>query len=158
MKTPSQLKAQSITDLVASLLIPVHNKSLLVPNIVIAEVVALQTISPLPDAPSWALGSILWRGEQVPVMSFEIANSQIHGRDSEQARLAVLNAASGQSHFKYFAILVQGIPRMIKLTEADVQEDTLVSLGQGEKMAVLTQLGTAVIPDLDYLEALLAKL
>ena len=85
MKTPSQLKAQSITDLVASLLIPVHNKSLLVPNIVIAEVVALQMISPLPEAPSWALGSILWRGEQVPVMSFEIANSEIHGRDSEQA-------------------------------------------------------------------------
>ena len=156
MKTPSQLKAQSITDLVASLLIPVHNKSLLVPNIVIAEVVALQMISPLPEAPSWALGSILWRGEQV--MSFEIANSEIHGRDSEQARLAVLNAASGQSRFKYFAILVQGIPRMIKLTAADVQEDKLASLGQGERMAVITQLGKAVIPDMDYLEALLDKL
>ncbi|MFT4675700.1 MAG: chemosensory pili system protein ChpC [Reinekea sp.] len=158
MKTPSQLKVQSVSNLVASLLIPVHNNMLLVPNIVIAEVVALQTISPLPDAPSWALGSILWRGEQVPVMSFEIANSQIHGRDSEQARLAVLNAASGQSRFKYFAILVQGIPRMLKLTEADVQEDKLASLGHGEKMAVITQLGKAVIPDLDYLEALLDKL
>jgi len=158
MKTPSRLKAQSVSNLVASLLIPVQNKSLLVPNIVVAEVVSLQTITPLPDSPSWALGSILWRGEQVPVMSFEIANSQVHGRDSEQARLAVINAVSGQSRFKYFAILVQGIPRMIKLTEGDVREDKQVPVGQGEKMAVITQLGKAMIPDLDYLEALLGKL
>ncbi|WP_320822232.1 chemotaxis protein CheW [Reinekea sp.] len=158
MKTPSRLKAQSVSNLVASLLIPVQNKSLLVPNIVVAEVVSLQTIAPLADSPSWALGSILWRGEQVPVMSFEIANSQVHARDSEHARLAVINAVSGQSRFKYFAILVQGIPRMIKLTQDDVREDKQVLVGHGEKMAVITQLGKAVIPDLEYLEALLGKL
>jgi len=39
-----------------------------------------------------------------------------------------------------------------------VQEDKLASLGQGERMAVITQLGKAVIPDMDYLEALLDKL
>ncbi|WP_320824165.1 chemotaxis protein CheW [Reinekea sp.] len=158
MKTPSRLKAQSVSNLVASLLIPVQHKSLLVPNIVVAELVSLQTITPQPNAPSWALGAILWRGEQVPVMSFEIASGQVHGRDSADARLAVINAVSGQSRFKYFAILVQGIPRMIKLTEGDVREDEQVIVGQGEKMAVVTQLGKAVIPDLDYLETLLGKL
>jgi len=158
MKSPTRLQARSNNDLVSSLLVPVQNKSLLVPNVVIAEVVPLQQIEAIEGAPPWLLGYILWRGEQVPVMSFEIANSQVHGRDSDNARLAVINAVTGQSRFGFFAVLVQGIPRMIKLTEKEVREDKQSSTGQAEKMAVLTQLGKAVIPDLDYLESLLTRL
>ena len=158
MKNPTRLKVSNVSDVVASLLIPVQNKSLLVPNVVVAEVVPLQQIESYEGAPSWSIGFVQWRGEHIPVISFEISNSQVHGRDSDNARLAVLNATTGQSRYKFFALLVQGIPRMIKLTEAEVREDKQSSKGVAEKMAVITQLGKAVIPDLDYLESLLVKL
>ncbi|MDX1341577.1 MAG: chemotaxis protein CheW [Reinekea sp.] len=158
MKNPTRMKISTNQNVVASLLVPVQNKSLLVPNVVIAEVVPLPQIESYEGAPSWSVGFVQWRGEHIPVISYEIANSQVHGRDSDNARLAVFNATTGQSRYRFFGVLVQGIPRMIKLTEAEVREDKQTSTGIAEKMAVITQLGKAVIPDLDYLESLLTKL
>jgi len=158
MKTPTRLKSSNETNIVASLLVPVQNKSLLVPNVVVAEVVPLQQLNSMEQAPPWMLGYAQWRGVHVPVLSFEIANSQVHGKNSSNARLAVLNATTGQSSYKYFAVMVQGIPRMIKLTEAEVREDKQAALSQAEQMAVITQLGKAVVPNLKFLESLLTRL
>lgn len=158
MKNPTRLRANTEDNIVSSLLVPVQNKSLLVPNVVVAEVVPLQDIQTIESAPPWLVGYSEWRGEQIPVLSFEIANSQVHGQDSDNARLAVINASSGQSKGKFFGLLVQGIPRMIKLTENEVREDKQAATGDAEKMAVITQLGKAVIPDLEFLESLVVRL
>ncbi|EAR07553.1 chemotaxis protein CheW [Reinekea blandensis] len=158
MKKSNRLSAGDENNVVSSLLVPVQNKSLLVPNVVVAEVVPLAQMENEPGTPPWHLGYIQWRGERIPVLSFEIANSQVHARDSDNARLAVMNATTGQSRHQFFAVLVQGIPRMIKLTDNEVREDKQVSRGDAEQMAVITQLGKAVIPDLNYLENLLTKL
>lgn len=158
MKNPTRLSVTEKDNTVSSLLVPVQNKSLLVPNVVIAEVVPLSQLEDEDDTPPWHLGYTYWRGERIPVLSFEIANSQVHGRDSDNARLAVINATTGQSRFAFFAVLVQGIPRMIKLTDNEVREDKQASRGDAEQMAIITQLGKAVIPDLNYLEALIARL
>ncbi len=158
MKTPTRLTTKREESLVASLLVPIQNKSLLVPNVMVAEVVGMQNMQSMPSAPPWALGMVEWRGDLIPVISFEIANSQVRGRDTSMARLAVFNAVSGKSRYKFFAVLVQGIPRMIKLTSAEVREDAQAVTGEAEEMAVITQLGKAVIPNLDYLESLLVKI
>lgn len=158
MKNSNRLSAGQENKTVSSLLVPVQNKSLLVPNVVIAEVVPLSQMETEEGTPPWHLGYVHWRGEQVPVLSFEIANSQVHARNSDNARLAVMNATTGQSRFPFFAIMVQGIPRMIKLTDTEVREDKQVSKGEAEQMPVITQLGKAVIPNLQYIEGLLTKL
>lgn len=154
MKSVAEVDQDAI---VSSLLVPMQQKNLLVPNVAIAEVVPRSTLSPLENAPPWFLGFLEWRGEPVPVISFEVANSQVHGQDSAQARIAVFNAVSNKSRRRFFAVLVQGIPRMIKLGDTDVREDSQASVAQAEKMAVITQLGKASIPDLDYLEGLVAR-
>ena len=157
MKTPTRISAKYENSIVSSLLVPIQSKSLLVPNVMIAEVVSMQNLQAFDGAPPWALGMIQWRGELVPVLSFEIANSQVRGRDTSSARIAVFNAVSGQSRYRFFAILVQGIPRMVKLSDNDIREDVQATTGVAERMSVITQLGKAVIPDLDYLESLLIK-
>ena len=157
MKTPTRLLSKSDNDTVSSLLVPVQGKSLLVPNVAVAEVVPASEIQTREGLPTWCLGYVLWRGVDVPVISFEIANSQVSGRNSVEVRLAIMNCIGGEQGKKFFALLVQGIPRMIKLTEKEVREDKQTTIGQAEKMAVLTQLGKAIIPDLDYLESLAEK-
>ncbi|MFQ3229053.1 chemotaxis protein CheW [Reinekea sp.] len=157
MKTPTRLLSKSDNDTVSSLLVPVQGKSLLVPNVAIAEVVPASEIQTRDGLPTWCLGYVLWRGVEVPVISFEIANSQVSGRNSIDVRLAIINCIGGEQGRKFFAIMLQGIPRMIKLTENEIREDKQTSIGQAEKMAVLTQLGKAIIPDLEYLESLASK-
>jgi len=70
----------------------------------------------------------------------------------------VFNAVSDQGSSRFFGMLIQGIPRMIKLGDADVREDSESAIAQVEKMAVITQLGKASIPDLEYLEGLVARI
>lgn len=154
MKNVSEVAQDAV---VSSLLVPLQQKNLLVPNVAVAEVVPTTSLSPLENAPPWFLGYLEWRGVQVPIISFEVANSQVHAQDSSQSRIAVFNAVSDQSRRRFFGMVVQGIPRMIKLGDDDVREDTQSSTAQAEKMAVITQLGKASIPDLDYLESLVAR-
>lgn len=144
-------------NIVSSLLVPMQQTNLLVPNVAIAEVVPKSTLSPLENAPPWFLGYLEWRGEQVPVLSFEVANSQVHGQDSSNARIAVFNAVSHKSRRQFFGLLVQGIPRQIKVGDSDVREDSQATLAEAESMGVITQLGKASIPNLDFLEGLVAR-
>lgn len=158
MKTPTRIQTRSDVEAVASLLVPLQNKSLLVPNVLIAEVVPLAQTEDVENAPPWLIGFFEWRGERVPLMSFEIANSQVMGRNHDSARIAVLNSVTGQSGYRFFALLVQGIPRMIRLTDQEVREDKNTGTSQAEEMAVITQLGKAMIPNMQYLESLLVKI
>jgi chemosensory pili system protein ChpC len=150
--------SKSDNPIVSSLLIPVQGKSLIVPNVAVAEVVPAAEIQTRDNLPTWCLGHVLWRGVEVPVVSFEIANSQVSGQNSIGSRLAIMNCIGDNPNHKFFAIMVQGIPRMIKLSENEVREDKQANVGQAEQMAVITQLGKAVIPDLSYLESLSEKI
>ena len=93
MKTVAQTDQDAI---VASLLVPMQQKNLLVPNVSIAEVVPRSELEQADNAPPWHLGHLHWRGERVPVISFEIANSQVRGQDVRDARIAVFNAVSAR--------------------------------------------------------------
>lgn len=158
MKNVIRNRKKSESTLVSSLMIPVQNKNLLVPNVVVAEVIELQDLIPADGLPEWCSGYTEWRGERLPVVNFEVINNQSRGVDADTSRLAVFNAVSGASSNLFFGVVIQSIPRMLKLTEADVREDKQAQVGQAEKMSVVTQLGKAVIPDLDYVESLLGQL
>ncbi|MEK9713635.1 MAG: hypothetical protein VW258_13810, partial [Thalassolituus sp.] len=52
----------------------------------------------------------------------------------------------------FFAILVQGIPRLMHITEDDLQEVDAMGMGRFDKIAVSVEGVTAMIPDLDSVE------
>lgn len=146
-------------DRLVAFWVPMQQKSLLVPQVAIAEVVTGGELAvPQSGAPPWLLGKLDWRGLTVPVLSYEIANGQTLAPDSPGARLAVFNAIGEQSEARFFALRIQGIPRTLRLSEPEVRADSLAKPGSAERLAVITQLGKASIPDLEYLESLVARL
>ena len=151
-----QIQSDATTQAVPCLLIPTQGKSLLLPNVTVAEVVGYTPPRALENAPAWFLGFIIWRGEQVPVLSFETANREIHGANTASARIAVMNGSGSSSRLPFFAVVVQGIPRMVRVNEEDIEQSD-ENLGPAEAMAVKTSVGKAYIPNLQYLEGLLTK-
>ncbi|PTY38340.1 hypothetical protein BGP77_16350 [Saccharospirillum sp. MSK14-1] len=137
---------------------PMQQKSLLVPQVALAEVMANAALTDAANAPDWLLGWLDWRGQTVPVISYEVANGHSAAADSPGARLAIFNAVSEQTEPRFFAVRIQGIPRLLRLSDAEVREDSLAHRAPLERMAVITQLGKASIPDLDALERLLTAL
>ncbi|MNQ44637.1 CheW-like domain protein [compost metagenome] len=134
------------------LLLPLADRTLILPNVAVAELIDYQPGAFDLDSPPWYLGQVNWRDRKIPLLSFESACGQktVIG---ERARIVVLNTLSGRPNLKFIALLVQGIPRSYKLDSQLSYVD--VPLCTLEKAAVQVADQVAKVPDLLALEELL---
>jgi|SRR5690554_69832 len=140
---------------IPGLLIPMHGRPWLVPNIVVAEIVPLRQPDRPAQGPEWLLGWIDWRDESIPLLSFEKLNDSSQVTIGPDARIAVINTVTGK--LKFYAVIIQGIPRQSRIGKEDLVEEPVES-GPAEAMYVQMGGDLAVIPDLDAIEQALAGL
>lgn len=145
--------ANSVTSL-TGLLVPLADRTLLLPNVVVAELIPYRAPQVTPGMPAWFLGQVAWRDLRLPLLSFEAASGGQAVGAGAGARVAVLNAAGGRSHVKFIALLVQGIPRSIKFGSDLARAE--VPLAALELDAVSLDGEVLKVPDLPGLEQLLA--
>lgn len=142
---------------IRGLLLPLSDRFLLIPNILIAELVeSVRHVQPLADAPNWLLGLISWRDLKLPLISFEAAEDSQHV-SGKMAYVAIINALGGRDNCKFFAIALQGLPSALKVDE-HVDRDLSVEPGSLELSAVKMGSIQARIPDFQGLEDKLAEL
>lgn len=136
-------------------MIPMTGQQLLLPNVSIAEIIDYASVEPRRDAPPWLLGDIQWRGQNLPVLSFELANGGKAGVPAgSRGRVAVLNTI-GEHHdaLPFLAIVTQGIPSQARIASSQVQERD-GETGPADLMLVEVDGESARIPNLEYLESL----
>jgi chemosensory pili system protein ChpC len=142
------------TEMLPCLLIPIQGGRMVLPNVTIAELIPFQKPSDIANTPDWIIGEINWRGTMIPVISYEEFSGFKKGPAGQDLRVAVVNSPNGmQGKMRFFGLLTQGLPSLIKLEEAAIKENTNTVLQKGQKMAVTLETGHATIPDLDMLEA-----
>lgn len=144
---------QNTTASLTGLLMPLSDRTLLLPNVAVAELIPYRAPQVSDGMPDWFLGQIAWRDLRLPLLSFEAA-SDGQAVVNSGSRVAVINALGGRPMVKFLAVLVQGIPRSIKVEASLARAEA--ALAPLELDAV--QLGDAVlkIPDLIGLEQKLA--
>lgn len=134
-----------------TLMLPLSDRSLILPNVAVAELIDYQLRQPVRGAPDWHMGMIVWRDLQIPLVSFEAACGALP-MVGERARIVVLNCLS-DGPLQFMAILIQGVPRSCKVDSQLSYVD--VPLAPLELAAVQISDRIARIPDLDGLERLL---
>jgi chemosensory pili system protein ChpC len=139
---------------ISSMLLPMSGFYLLLPGVSVAEIVTF--VPPEEDhdeeVPDWFLGTIYWRNQRVPMVSYESMTGGGKPFLSSQCRIAVLNN-SGLSHqLNFYAILLQGTPRLLRLTQDEVTVNNEKILDEGQKLHVLVSGDEAIIPDLQFIE------
>lgn len=149
-------QAVATTNTVSSLtglLVPLADRTLLLPNVAVAELIAYRAPQVTQGMPAWFLGQVAWRDLRLPLLSFEAASNG-QAQIGPGARVAVINALGGRSEVKFIALLVQGIPRSLKVGADLVRADA--PLAPLELDAVSIGEDVLKIPDLIGLEQLLA--
>lgn len=142
---------------IASLLIPMIGRPLLLPNVAVAEIVTWDEPEKTEDAPPWMLGTVDWRGIPLPVVSLELMNdSEIEDADVGQ-RLAVINGV-GEYKKSFYAISVQGIPRLVRVFPEELGNEEMATEDQAYDMLVMVSGERAVIPDLESVERALNQI
>jgi len=148
---------------VASQVLSLNGERVILPNTTVAEIipyVSADALSPSvqKEAPEWLLGTVAWRGVSIPLLSMEtILGSQYKAPD-KRSSIAIINAVGNVAGVPFFAIVTQGIPRLLQ-----VAEDTLSLIeesGDSHKAAachVVLEGDVAVIPDMDVVESMLKE-
>jgi chemosensory pili system protein ChpC len=146
--------SQAVVKEVRSVLIPLHELQLLLPNAVIAEVIAYQQPEPSEAGkPDWLVGAIHWRGVVIPVVSFEGMLGEQIVLPGHRGRIMVMNTLSQDQKVTHIGLLVQAIPSLVRVSADNVSplspEDELDPL---IKQQIELEMSPAVIPDLDEIE------
>lgn len=146
-------KTDAIPASLTALLVPLTDRNLLLPNVALAELIPYRNVQTTAGMPGWFLGQVNWRDLKLPLLSFEAASDGA-AQIGDSPRVAVINALGGRPAVKFIALLVQGIPRSIKVA-SDLPR-ALVDLAPLELEAVSFGEEVAKIPDLIGLEQKLA--
>jgi len=141
---------------IRSVLVPVTDTELLLPNAAVAEIVGYSQPAAIEQSPDWLLGNVLWRGWQVPVMSFGVLTERLEREAVEDARICLIKNLSSNERIPYVGILAQGFPRLVTVTP-----DTLTELPDSSThiaIAGKVEIGDreALVPDLDRIGQLVA--
>jgi len=141
---------------IRSVLVPLADAHLLIPNATVAEVVGETKTEPVSDGPDWLLGTFLWHGWQVPLISFAGLTEVNDAEPTQGARLCITKTLINNERMPYIAILAQGFPRLTTVTEDNMTELPLDRKPIAVAGKVIVDNTEALIPDLDRLGHLVA--
>ena len=147
-----QLAEASQTEDIPCLLLPLIDINLLVPNVTVAEMAPMIHIDEVDDSPQWLVGIYSWRDIKVPILSYEVLNGSENVLLSSEGRIAVLNNTGIDESLPFIAIPTQGIPRMARVNEHDIEVNAEVEKKPYDLMRVKLGLEEFVIPDVSALE------
>lgn len=145
---------------IACVLVALHDRQLLLPNVTVAEVVRMQRIQEVGNAPDWLVGMTSWRGKVVPVLSPEHVLAS-RGDTPPPPRtpscsLLVMNRSRPVQGMEFYVLLVRAMPRMLWVAAEDLKvvdgplgaaESAKLRLGQDE----------VTVPRLAYFEELVVQ-
>lgn len=146
------------SEIISSLYLPITDGKLVLPNVSVAEVIEYSRPTMREGFPHYYLGDISWRGIDVPLLSFEEINGGSRPPKNTEVRIAVLNNVGTDSKkLPFVAIVTQGLPRLVKVSE-DIIQQAVDSTLPAEHSRIRVDGEDAIIPNLSYLESLAINL
>ena len=145
-----------VVDQVKCVVLTVNEDRLVMPNAAIAEIVPIRNIINVANKPGWMLGYLDWRGNSVPLVSFEaIGGVRMPSLASGDVKAAVVYSISEDKEFPFISFLVQGAPQVVNLVPTDVIENKEEIQHPAIEQKVMIKGEMASILDLEKLEFLI---
>jgi chemosensory pili system protein ChpC len=146
------LQTQPTVTQIATLLIPVSGKHLVLPNVNVAEIIPFVPPTEADDVPTWYLGSFSWRNIEVPLISFEAINDEPFAARGSNRRIAILNNVIGDTAVPFCGIVTEGLPRLMRLLPEEIADDPDHVTGPAEMARVLVNGERASIPNVAFIQ------
>ena len=141
-----------------AMLTPLAGQFVLLPNSVVAEVVAFSEPEPYEQAPDWLLGELDWNDWQAPIVDLaRLADIADRGATGASSHVLIIKSLAGSSSIMYLGLRTSGLPKLIRLTPEDLEADD-GDTGSGAVFAKVSVDGqTALIPELEILTGMVER-
>lgn len=150
--------SQVAAELIKCVLLTVNEDRVILPNSAIAEIVPIRNIINVANRPDWMLGYLDWRGNSVPLVSFEaMGGVRMPSLATGNVKAAVVYAVGGDRAFPFMSFLVQGAPQILNVAETDILENKEQITHPAIEQKVIAKGETASILDLAKLEQVIKK-
>lgn len=136
---------------ISSLILSLQDRSLLLPDTMVAEITPMAGLIVESSKQRWMLGHKHWRNMRIPVIAFETLSGGSLKKHSERACIAVFKGSGAHEKLPFWGMLVQSAPRSVQVYEHDLAEMN-EQLSETELMAVAVKENSVRIPNLEYLE------
>ena len=137
---------------IRTIMAPLTDKYVVLPNSAVAEVLAYSAPDPLKDSPPWLLGEIVWHGWQVPVISYEqLIDESIEHISTSRARILIIKTLGESTQVNYIGLVIQGLPKLKKVTSETLIEKQTEGLPDALFSEVVIENQQALIPELGAL-------
>lgn len=134
---------------IRSILAPLTNGYVLLPNSTVGEILEFSPPEPFKQGPKWLLGEIAWCGWQVPVVNFErLINDSTNTKISSKCRIVIVKTLGESTQVNYIGLLIQGLPRLKKITITSLVEERTTNLPNAVFSEVSIGDLQAYIPDI----------
>lgn len=144
--------AQQYLDFIPSMLIPLKQHYLLLPNTTIAEVIPMPRYTPAENKPDFWVGDYAWHEQNIAIIDLESLVEKAPSLLESASKLCVIHSINADNTITAYAVPCHGAPQLIHLNES-----ALKLVEQNEESPFLhcrTQIANkiAYIPNLDELE------
>lgn len=132
-----------------TILAPLNEGYVLLPNSAVGEILNFTSPEPFKQGPAWLLGEIAWHGWQVPVVNYErlIKDNGITTITSK-SRILIVKTLGESTQVNYIGLLIQGLPRLKKVSAETLQETETEELPETVFSKVSIDNLQAFIPEL----------
>ena len=107
-------------------ILTLRKENVIVPNSLVAEIISVKDVQSIENAPNWYLGSLNWRGADVPLLSFEAAGGDDISKVNLNTQAVVLYGVGGGGGIKdhpYLALVMSGVPHVSHFTREQIKSD-----------------------------------
>jgi len=113
-------------ELIKCVILTLHKENVIVPNALVAEIISVKEIENTDTGPAWFLGDMKWRGEDVPLLSFEASRGEKISKVNLNTQAVVLYAvgASGDTRENpYLGLVMSGVPHVSHFNRNQIRTD-----------------------------------
>jgi chemosensory pili system protein ChpC len=145
---------------VRAFLLPSKGAHILLPHSSMVEVLPFATPLTMENAPTWVVGTMLWRALDVPLVVLENLVLNIQPELNSHTRIVMINTLNSQADFPYVGLLGSDAPRLININYDEIVRIDPLPEFTGSGVLSWTQVKDhiAIIPDMDAIEAALGPL
>ena len=111
------------------IILTLKKENVLIPGSLVSEITSVENIEDIAGSPDWLIGQFQWRGQDIPLLSFEVSGGNEIGPRSRSTQVAVLNGLNDDPSLAtpFLGLMISGVPHVSRFTADQIKPNEDVS-------------------------------